>query len=502
MRTLQKLQHVTPPDAHHVRRIRNAERRSVARRERRTWHLRLVRLALWVLVPVGLGLVGFRLWSLRLVADGLARANVVTTVAPARARVTAVFVEPGQTVQRGDALAELEALDRDVGLRPRELALDEALLRLAVVEAGGDLGENDLDRRAERLADAERRIESARAAAAVARAELAVLGAERAELVQRIEQSRHARDESVARIETALAAARGEIAVATARQGLLDFDARWSEDLVLDGVSTERRKVLARSELAASEAEIDGIAMTTVGLEKELRAVHRLIELEEARGDATLAAMDARIASAEQTLVAVELEQRQWTRVLARRRALAPDARVDGAELRALELELARTAVERARAELASYDRELGHGVLVAAKAGRVDRVFVRSGAIVDAGEPITRTFDPSDVEVLAWVDPARVDELEVGAVARIVPAARRGTVLEGRIASIDDVWSLAPDQLPHLQANSGSFMVPVVVGDLEAGDRAELAPNMRVQVVFRTAASVLTAQTGDLELR
>ena len=483
------MQHVVPPSEHHVRRIRDAERRGVARAERNTWRMRLVRMALFMLVPIAAVLLAFKLWSLRLVADGLVRANVVTTVAPSRVRVAEVFVEAGQSVRRGDPLARLEALDRGRGLRARELALEEALLRLAVIESGGDLGEVDLARRSERLAEATRRVELARASTEIARSKLAEQLAAQAELEPSLTQARQARSEAVARMEASLAGARGEIDAARARQGLLEFDAVRTGQLTEDGFASERARLSARSELDAASAAIAGRAEAKAGLERELAAADQALLLEAARGPAALAAMDARVARARQELEAAVLEEGLWLELLDSRRQFAPEVAQTGASLRALELELAHTAVQRAQAELDAFDFELGHGLLRAEKSGRLDRIFVEVGAVVDQGAPIARLYDPAEVTVFAWVDPDRIGELELGGVASVVPSTRR-TSIEGRITSIDQVWSLAPEQLPHLQVNAGSFMVPVGVECSPAEGGELLVPNMRVQVVFRTVAS------------
>ncbi len=288
MRTLQRLSHVRAPSDSEARHIHDAERRKVSRKERRIWGRRarfFLRLGLGVALVV---LLVHWLWGGRFLAEGLVESNLVVARAPAAVRVAEVLCAAGEPCQRGRALLRLESLAPREERRPLELALERARLRLALSEAGGDLGDNDIARRGDRVAEAERESVLAEGDRAVEAAALESLQRQRAALELSLREEGTQKEGAVAALEQKLAEAQALVAKAQAEQELSDFDADSRVELNQQGIVSERDKVSALTARGASEREVESLSAAARALEQEVKSARELALLAARRGGASL----------------------------------------------------------------------------------------------------------------------------------------------------------------------------------------------------------------------
>lgn len=496
MRSMQRLRHVRVPTEPEVRRIHDAERRSVARKERRLWLRRLRAATRFALVAVLLVLVGRWIWGGRFLADGLVEADLVVVQAPARVRVAEVFCEPGQRCVRGMPLVRLESLAPPEERRALELALEQDRVRLRLYEAGGELGDGDVARRGERVVEAQREARLAEAERAVAVAALERLARERAvlELALREEQARQAG--LVESLEERVAAARSLIAEAQAAAGLADWDARSRLELSVQGLVSDRDLAAALSTRDAARGDLEGLSATARSLAREVEAARAVAALGAGRAHAALDEMAGRLAEGRAQVDALAQRRDQWSALAERQRELgASGAPGEAARLRDLELELLRAQVAEAEARLAAHDARAGQGVIRAQADGLVERVFVGPGSVLEAGEPLVRTYDPTRMRVVAYLDRDGASRAWPGRPCRIL-GVREELELDGRVRSVDAVWAPCPPALPARAKGSTDMRLPVHVECVALDEKLQLRPNMRVRVLFKDEEHVAAA--GD----
>ncbi len=485
MRTLQRLSHVRLPSEHEARRIHNAERRKVGRKERRIWGGRLR-----ILVRVGLSallvaLLVHWLWGGRFLAEGLVEANLVVARAPAAVRVAEVLCVAGRRCERGTPLLRLESLASREERRPLELVLERARLRLALCEAGGDLGDNDIARRGDRVAQAEREAELAESDRLVESAALASLIRQRValELSQREEEAQQGG--TVAALEQRLGEAEALVAKATLEQELSVWDADRGLVLNQQGIVSERDKVSALTAQGASQREVEGFSAAWRALASELEAARAVAALAVRRGAAALLEMDARIDEARVRIAAAGGRRELWRELAARQRELGATAEPgEGERLRELELSVLRAEVAEADARLAEHDRRGGQVLLRAEAGGVIERVFVEPDDVVEAGAALVRHYDPAHLHVVAYLERSHALEPRPGQRCRVLPLGTR-LELAGRVTSVGAVWTPCPPALPRELRGPEDLRLPVHIEVAGLDQLAVLRPNLRVRILF-----------------
>ena len=497
MRSMQRLSHLQRPDETAVKRIHGAERRKVSSREHRVWARRL-QFGFRIVSVLGLCVVlGYWLWGGGFVAEALVQANLVVARAPATVRVAEVLVRPGMRTVRGTPLMRLESTAAPELRRPFELAVIERDLRLQLIESGGDLGDVDLSRRADRVAEAEREMAQAQADRAVAEAALERSLRARAaldfELRSRAAQNQGLPEALEARSQEAVA----QVARAHERGDYNAFDAESRVALNSAGIVSDLATADALAERDASEREIEGLDAAARALQRETRAAREVSELDDSQALAALAEMDARIVEEQARVASAEQRRQQWQQLALSRRELgAGGTPQEIAGLRALELEIARNDLAAARARLAECDAQTGSGLLRAWTEGVIERVFVEHGAVVEADEPLVRYFDPHRLTVTAYLDPADARRPIVGQPCRILQLD--GSLrLAGRVVSIDAALVPCPETLPRSSRGPTDMRLPVHIECDLFDQRALLQPNLRVRVSFTDGENTQAARLG-----
>jgi multidrug resistance efflux pump len=490
---MQRLRHVRVPDELEARRVHAAERRSVVRKETRIWSRRL-RVAARVLLVVALiALAWYWLWGGRFLADGLVEAELVLAQAPARARVAEVYCAAGDACEPGQPLLRLESLESEHARRALELALAQSRLRLAVVEAGGELGDVSLAQRGERVAEAEREARLAEAEIAVTLATLERLARERLvlELAQREQQVlREGRVESLAE---RVAEAQASIERASVQSTLSEWDVQSRIELNVHGIVSDRDVATVLSDRDASRSEIAGLSAARRSLSLELESARAIAGLGQEQLAAHMGELEGRSDEARARLAAWTGRRDLWRELAARQRALgAGGSEQEAARLRELELQLLRLEEDQARTRLAEHDLRSGTLVVRAEARGVVERLWVGRGSVVASGDPLVRTFDPSRVHVVAYVERDGAARVRRGQPCRILVVGS-AIELDGHVDAVDDVWTACPPALPALAKPSTDMRLPVHVQCSALDERLQLRPNMRVRVVFKdeTAATL-----------
>lgn len=254
---------------------------------------------------------------------------------------------------------------------------------------------------------------------------------------------------------------------------------------IVSGELRPRREATVRAELAGSILEVradEGEAVTAGALLGRIETR----TLDEARQSASSA-----VRSAEHQL-AVATREADRTETLVRAGALA-----------ARDLDLARSTVAAAeaqladaRARLASAERQLGDAAIRAPFAGIVSRRAVGAGDVVSVGAELFTIIDPSSMRLDAAVPSEDLSQLRVG--ARVQFTVRGyGQPFEGVIERIAPRADPATRQVPIYVA------IPNVGGRLVAGLFAEgRVVTASAAGLVLPAAAVNTAGAGPWVLR
>jgi multidrug resistance efflux pump len=497
MRGVLRIRQARAPRAEDLPRVLQAEFRAITGRERAA-QLRLARnvfLALLAAVSAG-GVVWWRA-SRRVLVDGFVRASVVVAQAPARIRVTEVLVRPGERCLVGQPLVRLEALARDQERRALELAVEHARLRLLMAESGGELGQVDPARRHDELAEVQRRWVLASSEIAVAEADRvrqerrqANLTALRADLV-----GQHASEMAARQAERASLEARVRSAAARAELGLVE--AERATRLHGEGLLSEQD---AQRTQAASTVERETLADARAALESHDRlaqadAGRAALELTRVAGD--LAELELEIVAAQERVESARTELDAWGRLAHEKREGGPLHEADLLELRELELAMLFSELEVARSRLATFDGACGNTTLVAECAGIVDRVHVRIGAVVEAGETLVSYYDPAQIEILAFAPPDACAGILVGDACRLVVRGRDGP-FPARVVALGSALEPCPPDIPSDDGERAlDLRRPIAIQPTARPEPGVFFPNERVAVVFepetgpRASASV-----------
>ncbi|MCR4407104.1 MAG: efflux RND transporter periplasmic adaptor subunit [Anaerolineae bacterium] len=278
-------------------------------------------------------------------------------------RVRAIAVGEGDTVESGQTLLQLDAVDLEQAVAQAEAALSMAQAQLARVKAGA---------RPEEIASAEGAVAGAQAQLAIAQANLAAAQAELARL------QAGARPEEIAIAEIGVARA----------QTAKDMAERVYE-LVANRPGAEVSEAAFNAKLAAHDLDL---AKAQLALLKAGATAQEL-----ALAQAKVKAAEAQVQSAQ---AAVSQAQAQLD--LLKAGASEQDVAVAEAQ------------VAQAQAALDAAKAALGKATLVAPFAGTVGAVYVREGEMVTPGQPLITLGDLNTL----WVETTDLDEAQVTRVA------------------------------------------------------------------------------------
>ncbi|MBW8306974.1 MAG: efflux RND transporter periplasmic adaptor subunit [Thiobacillus sp.] len=183
----------------------------------------------------------------------------------------------------------------------------------------------------------------------------------------------------------------------------------------------------------------------------------------------------ARIAQSQAALAGARAETAEAEQKLARLAPLMPPGYISQQEFddARVALESARARGGRVRAELESARIEVGHAQIRAPIAGRVGRIAIRQGSLVQAGgEPLTTIVAPGALDAragLAEADwPQVIAARAAGKVmAEVTPdapgaAARQATAVQGELVFVDTQLDPATGAVPlkvRLVGSPGALM-------------------------------------------
>ena len=485
MKTLQRLRHVRRPGLGHVPRQRLEEERAVSRSERRIW-FRRIRMLFLPLLLIGLSAaLGYRLWTLRTVVDGIVQTNLVVARAPAPVRVAEVFCEPGTRCRLGDPLLRLEALSGQEERRALELLVKKRQLRLALVLAGGKLDTTDLARRGDLVAEADREIRMAEADYNLSVAKFDTLAKEKdLKLIELLKDNRKSAG-LITALRERLKEAGALVGKAQAEEQRAEYDAEKSKQLESEGLTPTREVVLTKSAHEASRKSVESIEALVRSLQSELETAEDIDLLEKQQMEAVVQEIGSRIETAYREVEAALTRRDLWQDILKRRNGLFPLDRGGPERLRELELELLRTEVEEAEALMAKLDRELGSVIVHAEFNGVVDQVHVSPGDVAEMEAPLASYFDPSEMWVVAYPTPALAGQAYSGRTCTVVPEGTNNPI-ECRVSSVGLAWVPCPPLLYLKSVESPDMRLPVRIDCEDRRGKVVFRPNMRVKVVFK----------------
>lgn len=484
MRSLQRLRHVRPAAENspfQKTRIHQLETKSVKRREREIWLRRLRRAGFLLFIALAtVGAISTAAGT-RIVADGIARSNVITLTAPANARIGSWSVLAGGSVDVGDPLVELSPTAPDGGRAKLRASWDAQLAQLAWFDAGGELDASGREQRVDKVV-------AARRSAALELADAARLTQV---VAVRREEHRLAQANLVG-AEQALNATKAADAAGEKRQAfdlhraeleveLAIVEEKRAADLAAQGLQPRR---VAEKATAAAQVEAARLATARAGLELEDLQRGSTQDVAQAtlnrvRQEAAVAA--ARITEAESSVAAARERANAWSEEADHHEALGPATPLHPEAIR--RARRARLEADVAVAE-AAYDAHVlvfGDRLLRAATTGVVDEILVLEGSVVEPGTPLARFHDSASSEVTIYASPSATAALAVGDPCS-VHCPEDGRVAKATIHSIGHVWIEAPARLGR---TSGQDRVAVTLTIDE--ERSPFSANARVKAAFQT---------------
>lgn len=433
-------------------------------------------------------------WSAhgRIVSEGLVEANLVEVRAPGRVRVEEVRCLPGKAFRRGEVLFVLEALGVQGERRSLELDIERAALRLSLAEAGGDLGEVNLDRRIGEAEDAEREWRLAEAALEVAHGRLEVLrrrldavlatGAREAE-----EQLGLARAAEERAAESTALAGRSEV-----ERAMAEYDERSRSELSAAGIVSERDRRRAEASRDGAGLELEAHLASARALEEDARTLRRGSELERRATEARASELEAELEAAQLEVEALRVRRDQWRTATLRSRVLAASGPEGVSRLRKLELDLLRKELESARARLAAFDRRVGNLTVRAEADGVCDQLLVSPGVVAAEDELLATHYDPATRRVVAYVGPGGAEELEAGRACSVTPI-KGDESHPALVAAVAGAWVPRPAAIPGSAEPSEDRRLAFRLGLQELPEHYR--PGMRVTVVFDRAPEPIPEQ-------
>jgi multidrug resistance efflux pump len=411
-------------------------------------------------------------------AEGVVRGRPVVVTAPARVRVTELSCVDGQRVARGEVLARLEPVDD-----PQRVVLERRLLharlRFELVQAGAGLDDFDIHRRQELLADARRELLGTRIELRRAQNEERGLLRTRDQLDAALRQDGVRKQSTLAVLQGQLAEAKARETQAVATAGELATQLSVRGDLARQGIVAARDLDTLATDSENAHQEVLARRASILALQDALAAASLDQQLEEGRAAAALAGVDNALAGARAAAELAEQQVAAWQETIDRRSRSMPESVRSPQELGALELAMVRAEVDERQAELVAHDRAVGRTTVVAETAGIVDRVHVQLGAVLEPGDAIVTTFDPTELWVEVYA-PAGLARVPTGTEVTIVPESG-GDSVTGVVGTRSSIWIEAPKSFSAGLADPSVRFLPMRI----EADTAGLQPNLKVRAVF-----------------
>ncbi len=482
MRTLQRLAHQRPTAVDPLARLRRerVEESNVKRRAR--W--RAVFKSAALLAVLSLLVLGPMLWvhARRMVCEGLVQGVVKLERAPHDARVAELACQAGQRVTRGEPLLRLEAIGGAEARRPLELEVEQARVKLRMLEQGGSPSDVDPLRRLDQRFDDQTRLDDLRSQKEIVFARALELAREREALEQTLLAAASLRGTEREELE----GERRGAELARAERGVQAAQAKREHErsvrLHAEGLLPARDVDLARLADEQSRLAFDAAEALCASLERRLSAWADHERAETELGAARRAAFAEKERGTEVELQALATALERAQRIAGARAELAPEASMrDVAEL---ERRMAQQALEQAQARLQAHDRAQGEGWIHAAADGVIDRLEVHVGAAVEAGAPLLSYVDTSQLWVTAFLDADEAARAEIGMDCRLVFESE-GLDFAARCSSMGSAWITCPPELSESRVRT-ELRLPARIDFKNEGRRSFVPrPGERVQAVF-----------------
>jgi multidrug resistance efflux pump len=477
MRTLGKLNHIryAAPKAGNQH---PQERQRVRAAEKALWRRRLgFIIPVLPIIPV-VWLLATICFAWGRTAEGMVQGRTMTVTAPADVRVARLFCSAGESVRRGQPLAQLEPIS-DAQRTVLEKRLAKSRVRLKLVEAGANLDDINTTGRQDLLIEAQLQLQLASSEVRRTRLDADGLISSRQRLAAALRQDSAKKQGALAVLTEQLNEAQArETQSLTQAQELTERLAAYQK-LQSQGIMSGREVDALRAQ--ASAARQDALARRSAieALMQACEAAGQDRTLEAERSSAALSELDAAVATSRASMDLARKQERSWQDTVARRRDSLPAKQSSPKELLELELSLVRSEIAEREAILAAHDEKVGRRTLVATTDGVIDRVFVCEGSVVAPDTTLMTYFDPKDLWVEIYI-PTKLADVQLGDEVQLLPETG-GEMRTGTITSIGKIWISPPSLLTAGSSNSTQRVLPVQVQTKTDG----LQPNLRVQAVF-----------------
>jgi multidrug resistance efflux pump len=146
------------------------------------------------------------------------------------------------------------------------------------------------------------------------------------------------------------------------------------------------------------------------------------------------------------------------------------------------ELELARQAVEQARASRAALDVQLGKSRVEAPVAGLVTRSLAHLGEVAQPAVPLVEIADLSEVTVAVYVPLPELDRIRLGQAAQISVDSFPDRVFQGKVTRIADQAEYTPKTV---QTKEDRVTTVVAVEIQLPNPEGALKPGMPADITF-----------------
>jgi len=425
-----------------------------------------------VLVVVALvALAGVGLWALSrrtphtagLAVTGTIEARDVDLSPKTAARITAIRVEEGSRVRRGDIVIQLD---------DAELAADVARLEAGVRVAQAQLAD---------LVAGARKEEVAESRAQVARAEASLADLLAGSRREEIQAARHVVAQAEARQRDLEAGARTQ-EIEQARSAVASAEATraWNEK------EYERLKSLFDRDLvAASDKERAWQAFEVSRMQERTAKEQLALVLAGPRSDLVEAAR-AEVRQARERLRLLEAGPRPDQVEAARAEVRAARERLALVEAgpRHGQVDTARAQLAQAEASLVQARARLADTRIEAPMDGVVLRKNLEAGATASPGTAIVTLVDPADLWVRVYIAETDLGRVKIGQTARITVDAFPGQPFEGRVTEVASAAEFTPRNVQTQKERvTLVFRVKVTI----ANPDGRLKPGMPADAVIAT---------------
>ncbi len=366
-------------------------------------------------------------------------------------RVT-VYVEPGQRVEEGQLLAELDATELQEELKAKERDLLQAQRELEELLRQMESAPLQLERN---LQEARRQLIEAQSNLARVKA-----GGGESDQVQQLR-------EQINQLRSQVASAQQP--VEEARQRLMAAEAAY----LADPADAQAAQAYREAEEAYREAVRKNQETVQDAAEKLARAEAELQALLEGGQDTANHELNVRLAEIQVSLAEVAVKE-------------AEEALRRGPDMG--QVELARARVEAAQATLDKLRANLEATRIVATAPGTVLSVHVNDGDPVQQGASLVRVGDMERMELIGQVEAVDLDSLEPGQTILVTSPLLPLASFEGKVTRISQQTAQSNDGFmgPGFMGQTVTFEVRGEVLNPEGRLKSGMQVEMRIQTAQR----------------